>query len=67
MHRVYPPLNTMQVEALREFATMHGPAWKAELRDQWISARTTGLLHQLRNSHGPSWLTDFQLPKPQED
>ncbi len=49
------------VAALQDYAKEHGRTWKAKLRDDWMNARTTGPLHELRNSHGPSWLANFRL------
>lgn len=50
-----------QDAALKDYAAAHGRTWKAKLRDDWVNARTTGALQELRNSHGPSWLKSFRL------
>lgn len=71
----YPALTTEEVEALQAFAAKHGRNWKANLSMvYWYNARiwrgphgddnTVGyVLHGLRNSHGPSWLDSYRLPK----
>lgn len=69
-------LTSEEIAALREFAGEYGRRWKGVLSDlYWYNARlfyrrgnyndsTPGsLLHGLRNSHGPSWLDRFKLPK----
>ena len=33
--------------------------WKTELSVDWYHARRPGVLHALRNTHGPSWLVSF--------
>ena len=48
-------------DAIRAYALEHGRYWKASLRDDWMNARTTGVMQALRNSHGPSWLVSFSL------
>lgn len=51
-------------DALATYAATHGRNWKAQLRDDWMNARTSGILQQLRNSanFGPRGLTNFRLP-----
>jgi len=49
---------------LRAYARERGRNWKSKLRDDWMNARTTGIMQALRNSHGPSWLASYALPKP---
>ena len=56
-----------QMAALRKYRAAVGDDWKAELSRDWfqagsrvVDADTYALLHQLRNSHGPSWLVAFQ-------
>jgi hypothetical protein len=51
---------------LRAFATSHGRTWKSVLRQQWMAAGALPLLHALRNTHGPSWLISFRLPKDED-
>jgi hypothetical protein len=51
--------------ALQAFALENGRRWKSKLNDDWMNARTTGILQALRNSHGPSWLVSYTLPKPE--
>jgi len=57
-----PPLTPDQLRALQDFARRHGPRWKAHLRELWMRATACPTLHQLRNTHGPSWLDRFRLP-----
>ncbi len=47
--------------AVRAYAFEHGRCWKDRLRDDWMNARTTGILQALRNSHGPSWLVSYSI------
>jgi len=56
-------LTTDELNALRKYASIHGRNWKSALRDQWERASAIGPLHALRNSHGPTWLVRFRLPK----
>ena len=55
-------LTADELTALRAYAKQHGPQWKSRLRAEWYVASADGVLHALRNSHGPSWLTSYQLP-----
>ncbi|HET9566035.1 MAG TPA: hypothetical protein VFP27_16415 [Mycobacterium sp.] len=57
------PLTPDELTALKAYAARHGRTWKDRLGTDWYYARLTGLLHALRNSHGPSWLRKFTLPK----
>ena len=66
MKNTYDPLTPEEVAALTSFAAYAGRYWKQELRDAWMNASMPGLLHKLRNSHGPSWLEQYRLPKPVE-
>ena len=73
----YRPLTAQELEALQTFAKEQGRTWKSKLSDTyWYNARIWEewngmecskdkgyLLHSLRNTHGPSWLADFKLPK----
>jgi hypothetical protein len=52
-----------QMAALSAYAAEHGRTWKAQLRDDWMNSRTTGALQELRNTHGPSWLSSFRLER----
>jgi hypothetical protein len=58
----YEPLTPEELQALKSYAAYAGRTWKAELRHAWMHASMPGLLHKLRNSHGPSWLVQFKLP-----
>ena len=59
----YEPLTPEELTALQSFAAYAGRYWKQDLRDAWMNASMPGHLHKLRNSHGPSWLAKFKLPK----
>lgn len=54
-------LDAEQREALREFAAEYGERWKAELGTLWMRGAARPTLHALRNSHGPEWLSRFEL------
>lgn len=56
------PLTAAQERALRDYAEANGPKWKDKLRTDWMNASASPVLHRLRNTHGPSWLTGYQLP-----
>ena len=62
MSRSYRPLTTDELAALHAYALEKGRTWKAQLNEDWYHARRPGLLHALRNSHGPAWLASFTLP-----
>jgi hypothetical protein len=62
----YPPISPEAMALLRAFATSHGRTWKSVLRQQWMAAGALPLLHALRNTHGPSWLISFKLPKDED-
>ena len=49
--------------AIRAYAGRHGRTWKSKLRRQWLTASAPAVLQHLRNTHGPSWLNSFILPK----
>jgi hypothetical protein len=59
----YPPVSPEQMDALRAFAEYEGPGWKDRLWTAWMRASVPGYLHQLRNSHGPVWLQEFEFPE----
>lgn len=40
--------------------------WKEALQGDWYRASRPGVLHGLRNSHGPAWLLSFEFP-PEPD
>ena len=58
------PLTEAEHAAVQAYAFEHGRHWKDRLRDDWMNARTTGILQALRNTHGPSWLVSYSLRKP---
>ena len=57
------PLTAEEHAAVCQYARENGRYWKARLRDDWMRARTTGIMQALRNSHGPSWLLTYLIPK----
>jgi len=62
-------LNADQLAALRTFADANGRDWKFKLNHAWMSGRYReyrgtneyGLLQQVRNTFGPSWLVKFSF------
>lgn len=62
-----PPLTPEQEAALQAYAARHGRRWKSILNNAWMGGPPYddgGLLRGLRNSHGPTWLQSYRLPKP---
>lgn len=62
-----PPLTAELVAALQAYAVRHGRRWKSILNNVWMGGWPHdggGLLRGLRNSHGPTWLQSYRLPKP---
>jgi hypothetical protein len=55
------PLLREQRAALQAYAAEHGRCWKEHLLAEWINATAEPLLHQLRNTHGPTWLLHLRL------
>lgn len=61
-----PPLSPEQEAALHAYAVKHGRRWKSILNNVWMGGAPYddgGILRRLRNSHGPSWLRSYRLPK----
>lgn len=66
-----PQLTRAQACALSLFATLNGRRWKECLRTAWCTgdyarfgcSGLSGLLQQVRNQFGPSWLIRYKLPK----
>lgn len=62
-------LDADQLAALRTFADANGRDWKSKLNHAWMSGRYReyngtneyGLLQQVRNTFGPSWLVKFSF------
>ena len=50
------------ISEIEAYAAANGRRWKSALNQDWVNARSTGELHALRNSHGPSWLAAYKLP-----
>ncbi|AIC29695.1 hypothetical protein IE4771_PA00189 (plasmid) [Rhizobium etli bv. mimosae str. IE4771] len=62
-----PPLTLEQEAALQAYAARHGRRWRSILNNAWMGGPPHddgGLLRGLRNSHGPTWLQSYRLPKP---
>ncbi|MCZ7977386.1 hypothetical protein EXN32_11920 [Agrobacterium tumefaciens] len=62
-----PPLTDEQHAALQAYAVRHGRRWKSILNNVWMGGAPYddgGTLRGLRNTHGPSWLQSYRLPKP---
>jgi hypothetical protein len=51
-------MNDTQINALREFARLHGKQWKTALNDLWISGKDSGALRQIRNNFKPFVMSD---------
>jgi hypothetical protein len=61
-----PDLDDEQVAALQAYAARHGRRWKSILNNVWMGGAPYddgGILRRLRNTHGPSWLQRYRLPK----
>lgn len=66
---VLPPLTAEQQAALQAYAAKHGRRWKSILSNAWMGGPPHddgGVLRGLRNSHGPTWLQSYRLPKQPE-
>lgn len=66
--RVEPAPTAEQLAALTAFAVKHGRTWKSTLLAKWANGSDAnepngGLLRQVRNAFGPSWLERFKLPE----
>ena len=55
------PLTNEEHAAVQAYALEHDRNWKSALRDDWMNAKTTGILQALHNSHGPSWLAEYSI------
>ncbi|MQW86378.1 hypothetical protein [Sinorhizobium saheli] len=61
-----PPLDPEEEQALQAYAAKHGRRWKTILNRVWMGEPPrddAGTLRRLRNSHGPSWLQSYRLPR----
>jgi hypothetical protein len=54
-------LTQEQTHALVDYVKKHGRRWKDQLRDDWMRARCSPPLQQLRNRGGPSWLETVKV------
>lgn len=62
----WPALTHDEQAALRAYAVKHGRRWKSVLGDVWLGGPPHddgGILRRLRNTHGPTWLQSYRLPK----
>jgi len=55
------PISDEQALELVKFAEVEGRRWKSALSGLWMRAAANPLLHQLRNSHGPTWLQGVRI------
>ena len=65
-HETLPPPTDQELEALREYAARHGRSWKSVLNHAWMGEPPHDdrpILRRLRNTHGPTWLDRYRLPK----
>ena len=67
--KTYAPPRDDQRAVLVAYALQAGEDWKARLRADWmrggsqvVDMEAYTLLHQLRNSHGPRWLSTYRVP-----
>ena len=61
-----PPLTEEEVNALQDYAARHGRSWKRILTNVWMGEAPHDdgrILRRLRNTHGPTWLDRYRLPK----
>jgi len=61
-NRIAPLLTPEHLAALRHYAREHGRTWKSQLLHDWETGRSEGLLQQVRNAFGPTWLVRFRFP-----
>ena len=62
MKQTFRPLTADETAAVTAYAAKHGKNWKLDLSDAWLAASEPGILQALRNSLGPRWLREYQLP-----
>ncbi|MBX4962656.1 hypothetical protein HJA92_14205 [Rhizobium binae] len=61
-----PPLSVEEEQVLQAYAARHGRRWKSILNRVWMGEPphdNAGTLRRQRNSHGPSWLQSYRLPR----
>lgn len=63
----YRDLSPDELNQLTAFAALEGRKWKSVMMyEYWyrgLPVRDFPLLYGLRNTHGPTWLDRFKLPK----
>ncbi|TKT57446.1 hypothetical protein YA62_020895 [Agrobacterium sp. LC34] len=65
-HDKLPPLDPQEEAALQDYAARHGRSWKRILNRAWMGEAPCDdgqVLRKLRNTHGPTWLDRYRLPK----
>ncbi|KVK46672.1 hypothetical protein L905_11650 [Agrobacterium sp. TS43] len=65
-HDKLSPLTGQEEDALQDYAARHGRSWKRILNCAWMgepSCDDGQVLRKLRNTHGPTWLDRYRLPK----
>ncbi|MFK0278616.1 SANT/Myb-like DNA-binding domain-containing protein [Ensifer sp. NPDC090286] len=65
-----PPLTAEEEQVIQAYVVKHGSRWKSILNRVWMGGPPYddgGTLRRLRNSHGPSWLHAYRLPKPRPE
>ncbi|MCW8059357.1 hypothetical protein [Agrobacterium tumefaciens] len=66
-HEPLPSLTDQEVKALQHYAARHDRSWKRILNTVWMGEGRCDddqILRKLRNTHGPTWLDRYRLPKP---
>jgi hypothetical protein len=65
-----PKLSFEQLEALLTYARTEGKNWRNTLRHSWMTGiygsphrEYSGILQQIKNKFGTSWVADFKTPK----
>ena len=60
----YPELTPEQLTAIQKYAIHLGRCWKSHLHNSWMNGiydcDDAGILQQIRNTFGPSWLVRFR-------
>ncbi len=62
----WPTPSDDQKAALQAYADRHGRRWKSIISEVWMGGPPHddgGILRGLRNTHGPTWLQSYRLPK----
>jgi len=65
-HDKLSPLTGQEEAALQDYAARHGRSCKGILNCGWMGEPPCDdgqVLRKLRNTHGPTWLDRYRLPK----